>query len=75
MGKFLILYVDDEEHNLISFAATFRKDYQIHTMTNGNHVEQWSEADNHRPENAWHDRILASGKSKESTFWEGGFLI
>ena len=52
MGKFLILYVDDEEHNLISFAATFRKDYQIHTMTNGNHVEQSSEADNHRPENA-----------------------
>lgn len=34
--KFPILYVDDEEHNLISFAATFRKDYQIHTATNGN---------------------------------------
>ena len=36
MGKFPILYVDDEEHNLISFAATFRKDYQIHTATYGN---------------------------------------
>jgi len=35
-AKFPILYVDDEEHNLISFAATFRKDYQIHTATNGN---------------------------------------
>ena len=34
--KFPILYVDDEEHNLISFAATFRKDYQILTATNGN---------------------------------------
>jgi response regulator RpfG family c-di-GMP phosphodiesterase len=33
MGKFPILYVDDEEHNFISFAATFRKDYQIHTAT------------------------------------------
>jgi len=36
MEKFPILYVDDEEHNLISFAATFRKDYKILTATNGN---------------------------------------
>ena len=36
MEKFPILYVDDEEHNLTSFAATFRKDYKIHTSTNGN---------------------------------------
>jgi len=36
MEKFPILYVDDEEHNLISFAATFRKEYKIHTATNGN---------------------------------------
>jgi len=36
MEKFPILYVDDEEHNLISFAATFRKDYRILTATNGN---------------------------------------
>jgi class 3 adenylate cyclase len=34
--KFPILYVDDEAHNLISFAATFRKEYKIHTATNGN---------------------------------------
>lgn len=34
--KFPILYVDDEAHNLTSFAATFRKEYKIHTATNGN---------------------------------------
>jgi len=34
--KFPILYVDDEAHNLTSFAATFRKEYIIHTATNGN---------------------------------------
>jgi class 3 adenylate cyclase len=34
--KFPILYVDDESHNLTSFAATFRKEYKIHTATNGN---------------------------------------
>lgn len=34
--KFPILYVDDEEHNLISFSATFRREYQIYTATNGN---------------------------------------
>jgi class 3 adenylate cyclase len=33
--KFPILYVDDEEHNLISFEATFRKEYAVHTATNG----------------------------------------
>ena len=36
MEKFPILYVDDEEHNLISFVATFRKEYKIHTAINGN---------------------------------------
>ncbi len=36
MEKFPIMYVDDEEHNLTSFAATFRKEYKIHTATNGN---------------------------------------
>jgi class 3 adenylate cyclase len=29
--KFPILYVDDEEHNLISFEATFRKEYKVQT--------------------------------------------
>jgi class 3 adenylate cyclase len=29
--KFPILYVDDEEHNLISFEATFRREYKVHT--------------------------------------------
>lgn len=33
--KFPILYVDDEEHNLISFAATFRKEYKVFTATTG----------------------------------------
>ena len=36
MERFPILYVDDEAHNLTSFAATFRKDYRIYTATNGN---------------------------------------
>ena len=36
MEKFPILYVDDEAHNLTSFVATFRKEYKIHTATNGN---------------------------------------
>jgi adenylate cyclase len=36
MEKFPILYVDDEAHNLTSFVATFRKEYQIYTATNGN---------------------------------------
>ena len=35
MEKFPILYVDDEAHNLTSFAATFRIEYQIYTATNG----------------------------------------
>lgn len=30
-NKFTILYVDDEEHNLISFKATFRREYNILT--------------------------------------------
>lgn len=29
--KFSVLYVDDEEHNLVSFRATFRRDYQVFT--------------------------------------------
>jgi len=33
--KFPLLYVDDEEHNLISFAATFRKEYKVLTAKSG----------------------------------------
>ncbi len=33
--KFSILYVDDEPQNLISFKATFRRDYKINTATSG----------------------------------------
>lgn len=33
--KFSILYVDDEPQNLISFKATFRRDYTIYTATSG----------------------------------------
>ena len=33
--KFPLLYVDDEEHNLTSFAATFRKEYQVYTAISG----------------------------------------
>lgn len=36
MEKFPILYVDDEAFNLTSFVATFRKEYEIYTATNGN---------------------------------------
>lgn len=32
---FSILYVDDEEHNLISFKAVFRREYEIFTATSG----------------------------------------
>lgn len=34
-SDFAILYVDDEEHNLTSFKACFRREYQIHTATSG----------------------------------------
>lgn len=34
-SDFTILYVDDEEHNLTSFKACFRRDYQIYTATSG----------------------------------------
>jgi len=33
--EFTILYVDDEEQNLISFKATFRRDYKIYTAKSG----------------------------------------
>ncbi len=29
--KIRVLYVDDEENNLISFRANFRKDYEVYT--------------------------------------------
>lgn len=34
-GKYTILYVDDEEFNLTSFKAIFRRDYIVHTATSG----------------------------------------
>lgn len=34
--KISILYVDDEENNLISFKATFRLKYKIYTALSGN---------------------------------------
>ena len=33
--KYSILYIDDEEHNLISFKSTFRREYDIHVATSG----------------------------------------
>lgn len=33
--KISVLYVDDEENNLISFKATFRLKYKIHTALSG----------------------------------------
>lgn len=35
MEKIVILYVDDEEHNLFSFKATFRMKYQVYTAISG----------------------------------------
>lgn len=35
-----ILYLDDEEHNLTAFRATFRRDYQIFTATSGREALQ-----------------------------------
>jgi class 3 adenylate cyclase len=32
---FTILYVDDEEHNLVSFKAVFRREYEIYTAISG----------------------------------------
>jgi two-component system sensor histidine kinase/response regulator len=29
--KAKVLYIDDEEHNLLSFKAGFRKDFEVHT--------------------------------------------
>ncbi len=34
-SKIRVLYVDDEENNLISFKATFRKHYKVFTALNG----------------------------------------
>jgi response regulator RpfG family c-di-GMP phosphodiesterase len=31
--KYKVLYVDDEENNLISFRAAFRRNYEIFTAT------------------------------------------
>ena len=33
--EFTILYVDDEEHNLVSFRAVFRREYEIFTAASG----------------------------------------
>lgn len=33
--KFTILYVDDEQHNLFSFKATFRREYKVLTAESG----------------------------------------
>jgi len=33
--KYSVLYIDDEEHNLISFKSTFRREYNIHVATSG----------------------------------------
>lgn len=33
--KINVLYVDDEEHNLMSFKATFRIKYNVHTAISG----------------------------------------
>ncbi len=33
--KIRMLYVDDEVHNLTSFKATFRKDFEVHIADNG----------------------------------------
>jgi response regulator RpfG family c-di-GMP phosphodiesterase len=32
-AKISVLYLDDEENNLTSFKATFRRDFEVHTTT------------------------------------------
>ncbi len=38
--KISVLYLDDEEHNLTSFKAAFRREYQIFTTTSANEAVQ-----------------------------------
>ncbi|MFT4778857.1 MAG: two-component system sensor histidine kinase/response regulator [Flavobacteriales bacterium] len=38
--KITILYLDDEEHNLTSFKAAYRRDYQIFTTSSANEAVQ-----------------------------------
>ena len=46
--SFNILYIDDEEQNLISFKAVFRRDYQIFTALSGEEaIEILKEEDIH----------------------------
>src|SRR3989442_955763 len=37
--KIKIIYVDDEQNNLNSFKAAFRRDYEIHTALSANEAE------------------------------------
>lgn len=38
--KIRVLYLDDEENNLISFKAAFRRDFEVFTTTNANEAVQ-----------------------------------
>lgn len=38
--KIKVLYVDDEEHNLTSFKATFRRDYKIFTAVSADRARE-----------------------------------
>jgi two-component system, sensor histidine kinase and response regulator len=44
--KINILYLDDEEHNLQSFKAAFRREYNIYTTTNSIQAEEILEEEN-----------------------------
>ena len=41
-----ILYIDDEENNLISFKSTFRRDYHIHVASSGQEALEIMETNN-----------------------------
>ncbi|MES2478181.1 MAG: response regulator [Bacteroidota bacterium] len=45
-SKIVILYVDDEENNLISFKATFRIKYKVHTAISGDEAMKILEKNN-----------------------------
>ena len=41
-----ILYIDDEENNLVSFKSTFRRDYHIHVASSGQEALEIMESNN-----------------------------
>ena len=43
MERIKVLYVDDEEGNLMAFQASFRRDFDIHVALSGSEALAWLE--------------------------------